>query len=75
MISTFHQRDGWCFARLADGSVRIEAPKAGFHVIPPAEWASVVAHVANKGGTAAEYSVANKLHFGVLDAPVTEGAH
>lgn len=65
----FHHRDGWYFSRLSDGSVRIRLdpaanPTAGIaaeHIIGAGSWASIVAHVAD-GGSSAAFSTAQRLH-------------
>jgi hypothetical protein len=78
-IGNFHNRDGWYFKRLEDGSVRIQktttahvdAPVEYEHVIPENEWASIVAHVSVGGETGDSYQEAREFHAGrrfILDA-------
>ena len=58
----FHWREGWYFHRLLDGSVQIHVAGVLDPVtIPPDEWASIVAHVAD-GGTAHSYERATYVH-------------
>lgn len=68
-MSEFHQRDGWYFSRLEDGSVQIRvedstAANREFrtHMIPPNEWASVIASVCGAGETAATFRAAERFH-------------
>lgn len=69
-IGNFHNRDGWYFKRLDDGSVRIQktttaqadAPLEYEHVIPENEWASIVSHVSAEGGNGETYDVARQFH-------------
>lgn len=60
----FHWTNGVYFKRNADGSVRLRVNRDDADVvtenIPPAEWASIVAHVSD-GGSALAYGVANAL--------------
>lgn len=72
-MSEFHWKDGWFWRRLDDGSVQIRKG-AGFEsdadhrtdlmlVVPPNEWASIVASVA-AGGEGPNYKAATDLHAG-----------
>lgn len=72
----YHHRDGVFFARMQDGSVRIRKwdivkrpadiishDEIVFeHVIPPSEWASIVAEVSAGGGDASRFHAASVLH-------------
>lgn len=69
-MNKFHWQKGWYFARATDGAVVVtregtpEDKQAGGPlrlVIPAAEWASIVAHVAD-GGSAEAYRAAETLH-------------
>ena len=46
----FHSSDGLVFARQADGSVRVRLRNRMVTVLHPSAWASVVAHVSERGG-------------------------
>ena len=67
----FHWTDGWFFSRLDDGAVHIEhrdnrenpGPPSVSITIPPAEWESIIAHVA-PGGDSRNYALAQHLHEG-----------
>lgn len=63
-IGEFHHTNGWYFKRLDDGSVRIRVGEAKLQVIPPREWASIVAHLAHvaPGDEAEKYTQACALH-------------
>ena len=75
-IGEHHWQNGWYFKRLEDGSVRIRkyTSPASTHeprrlveeeaVIPPDEWASIVASVCLHGGNADEYERAGSTHMG-----------
>lgn len=66
----FHARDGWCFRREDDGSVRILAPDSigpGAHqmvTLDASTWASVVASVSAAGETGETYRCALGFHGG-----------
>lgn len=71
-MSEFHWTNGWYFKRLENGSVRIrkatnfesQAPDLKPEielVIPPNEWASIVASV-SVGGDAQNFQRATELH-------------
>jgi len=51
----YHWRDGWYFMRLADGAVRIrrvgDTAVLAQAIIPPDEWASIVAAVDEMNAT------------------------
>lgn len=62
----FHWREGWYFRRLPDGSVGIvhrETPTSEWLradlIIPPNEWASIVASMSNAGETAKTFRAAH----------------
>ena len=85
----FHSRDGFHFARLDDGSVRVALTRPVLRpdgeptldqaviaqvVLPPAEWASVVASVSKYGETGVSWSAALDWHGGSpLSEPGPEG--
>lgn len=61
----FHWRDGYYFQRTALGAVVMTIPRTsggGVKVIPPHEWASIVAHVSHGGETAETFSAALAFH-------------
>jgi hypothetical protein len=68
----FHWKDGWFFERLPNGSVMItkrkdgglESPIITREVIPPEEWASVVASVSKHGDFNPYYQQALDFHNG-----------
>jgi hypothetical protein len=61
-VGEFHQRDGWYFKRLPDGSVRIR--KDGLqHIIPANEWESVIRETGLSAPT-------EKRETGVAPAPL-----
>lgn len=60
----FHWRDGWFFQRLNDGCVLMTVPSCGQQVIPPNEWASIVAHVSTWGETGESWKAASDFHNG-----------
>lgn len=75
-IGEFHHTGGWYFKRLEDGSVRIRirnssetgaifADRVEYidHIVPPNEWASIVASVSAFDG-AVSYGAATRLHAG-----------
>lgn len=71
--NSYHWRDGWYFCREDDGTVVVQGhdPARVTPIvlrIPPEEWASIVAHVSARGGTAAAYAAAEQLHAGHLAA-------
>ena len=41
-VGEHHQREGWYFKRLDDGSVRIRHASETPHIIPPNEWESIL---------------------------------
>lgn len=68
-MRAFHWRDGWFFARLGDGSVRVmlrETPTAEWLrvdiAIPPIEWASIVSSVSAVVETGDRWKVALNFH-------------
>lgn len=61
----FHWRDDWMFTRRPDGSVNIWRPNTNINIlIPPNEWASIVASVSGCGETADSFADAQALHGG-----------
>jgi hypothetical protein len=63
----FHWRDETYFQRLTDGSVLItkrSGPRRGIEIIPPSEWASIVAHVSTWGESAESHKAALDYHNG-----------
>lgn len=60
-VTRFHYRGGIYFARLADGTVRVDAPHASF-TVDPYSWASVVASMSAGGEDAARYAQARDFH-------------
>jgi hypothetical protein len=64
----FHWRDNWFFKRMPGGHVRITHAEIGHEVtqilIPPLEWASIVASVGPKGEDHGSWEKAAKLHGG-----------
>ena len=84
-MSAFHWQHGIYFRRLDDGSVetriRLTAKEVNLavwtggeayrvEIIPPNEWASIVAHVTTRGDTADAYADALALH-GAAPTPET----
>lgn len=74
-IGEFHNRDGWYFKRMEDGAVRIRKTMSPHvdsateheHVIPPNEWASILAHTSGgyaSGDTAVAWDNAQRFHEG-----------
>lgn len=65
-MSKYHWRDGWYFDRTEDGSVVIsKGPREEAHqalIIPPNEWASIVASVSASSETAESFAAAQRLH-------------
>ena len=65
----FHWRDGWYFKRGADGTVIVRRISHETHrpdvdlLIPPNEWASIVASVCARNETAETYAEATRLHM------------
>lgn len=67
----FHWRDGWFFERMPDGSVMItkrkdaglESPIITREIIPPGEWASIVASVSIKGENDRRWYTALDFHM------------
>lgn len=63
----FHWRDGWYFSRAEDGSVQVRIGDGPTKVIPPAEWASIVAWVT--GDYPGAYAAALALHTPSIERP------
>ena len=69
-MAQFHWRDGWFWKRGADGTVVVRHDNKETHrpdasiLIPPNEWASIVASVCADGETAETYEAVTKLHMG-----------
>lgn len=77
-MSKIHARNGFCFERMGDGSVRIQkvlygkspvdpnaqSVEVGFSeaTIPANEWASVVAHVSERGESSETFQTALRFH-------------
>lgn len=61
----YHQRAGWYFRRLRDGSVEVRPPQGVHHKILPEEWASVVAFVSAQSDASVGFSLATDLHKGL----------
>jgi hypothetical protein len=61
-VRGFHYRDGLCFFRQEDGSVRVEEMGVLVGVIDPYSWASVVASMSAGGEDAASYEAARDYH-------------
>jgi hypothetical protein len=67
----FHWRDGWFFERMPNGSVMItkrkdagmESPIITREIIPPEEWASIVASVSIKGERDRRWYTALDFHM------------
>ena len=60
----FHAKDGWYFERQDDGSIKISAAVnrcTETIVLPPMEWASVVAATSAQGETSESYQAARQL--------------
>lgn len=75
----FHLKDGWYFERTAMGDVKIvkkaspmgDAPVVAEIVVPPNEWASVVASVCFDGENAETFGAMQEFHnAGLLRTPV-----
>jgi hypothetical protein len=66
----FHWRNCWFFKRMSGGHVRITHAEVGSEVvqilIPPNEWASIVASVSAEGETSERYYEAAKFHGGMM---------
>ena len=68
----FHWQDGWFFVRLTNGSVLIlkkekatdEAKVTVKTIIPPDEWASIIAFVSGGEDKGENYEDAKKFHKG-----------
>ena len=61
--SAFHWRDGWFFQRTKLGAVLVTVPNGqGQKVIPPNEWASIVAHVSRQGENGESFKQALDFH-------------
>ncbi len=63
----YHWRDGWMFKRMPDGSVRIrkyreQEPRIVEAIIPPFEWASIVAAVSARGESGRTHTEAGLVH-------------
>lgn len=76
MSGAYHWRDGWYFQRLEDGGVLIsKRPRKGaldgtteiYAIVPPNEWASIIAAVSAYGDLAESYAAAERLHAGDYD--------
>lgn len=66
-MGEYHWKDGRYFKRLDDGSVRIRTLAAlgiagDEMVIPPYQWASIIASVSKNGETPEQYRAAVALH-------------
>ena len=69
----FHLKEGWYFERLSDGSVMVtkrkdaglESPIVTRIVVPPEEWASVVASVSAGGEGNGGWKQALDFHSGL----------
>jgi hypothetical protein len=61
----FHERDGWYFRRMQDGSVRIRKDLTS-HIIDADAWASIVAHCSASGENSGSFHLAEKMHAGLL---------
>lgn len=77
----FHLKDGWYFERTAMGDVKIvkkaspmsDAPVVAEIVVPPNEWASVVASVCFDGANAETFGAMQEFHnAGLLRTPTDE---
>lgn len=60
----YHWRDEWMFERGDDGNVIIHNTRLleRHLVIPPNEWASIIASVSAKGETGEQFSAAEAFH-------------
>lgn len=79
----FHWKHGWYFSRLSDGSVEVRnhgdynKPDPNHAagdgrttlVIPPEEWASIVASVSKSGETSESYHGTLAFHTGSIPYP------
>jgi hypothetical protein len=70
----FHWQRGWFFKRQPDGSVRVShvEPRAGYvdrqFLVPPDEWASIVASVSAGGETGDRWQQAREFHSATSEA-------
>lgn len=64
----FHWRDQWFFKRMPGGHVRITHAEVGHEVtqilVPPLEWASIVASVSPEGESGDTWKQAAEFHGG-----------
>ncbi len=66
----YHWKDNWFFKRGADGTVVVRHDNKETHrpdvslLIPPNEWASIIASVSARGETAEQYAAATDFHNG-----------
>ena len=59
----FHQKDGWMFKRLDDGSVRIRNDALGVsHIIPAVEWVSVLSFLHPERGSSQAFAASESFH-------------
>lgn len=58
----FHWRDGFCFQRTKLGAVVMTLPDKSQKVIPPHEWASIVAYLSHAGETEETFRAALAFH-------------
>lgn len=73
----FHLKEGWFFERLSDGSVMVtkrkdagsESPIITRMIVPPNEWASVVASVSAGGELNGRWKSALDFHSGLTMCP------
>lgn len=61
-VRGFHYRDGLCFFRREDGSVRIEDMGELVAVVDPHSWSSVVASMSAGGEDARTHEQARDFH-------------
>ena len=72
-MKKYHWRDGVFFERLSTGHVVIDHTEDGALMIPPEEWARIVAHVSAFNGSAEGYHAAEMLHAGLPPEPLEAG--
>lgn len=58
----YHWRDNWFFQRTKLGAVLVTLPDSSQKVIPPNEWASIVASVCARGETGETFEAARAFH-------------
>lgn len=63
----FHWRDQWFFQRTRLGAVLVTLPDHSQKVIPPHEWASIVASVSRAGETGETWRAALDVHGEVIE--------